>query len=163
MRIIASGLARGLVAATMLASLLAPASAWAHPAAPAAPAEAGPVAELAAAPPGDLDGVLLVALAAVVALGMSRRRLVIGLVLALLTFAFEAGLHSTHHLGDPVRGAECALALATAHLDGAPVDTVGLAPAVDAAPDGPLLLAPVPLAARRVPTHEGRAPPVPIA
>ncbi len=83
---------------------------------------------------------------------MSRRRLVIGLVVALLTLAFEAGLHSTHHLGDPVRGAECALALATAHLDGAPVDTVGLAPAVDAALDGPLLLAPVPLAARRVAT-----------
>ncbi len=59
MRIIASGLARGLVAATMLASLLAPASAWAHSAAEAAPAEVGAVAELAAAPPGDLDGVLL--------------------------------------------------------------------------------------------------------
>lgn len=103
------------------------------------------------------------ALAAVVALGTSRRRLAIGLALALLTLAFEGGLHSAHHLGDPVRGAECVLALATAHLDGAPVDTVSLAPAVDAAPDGPLLLAPVPVAARRVPTHEGRAPPVPIA
>jgi hypothetical protein len=163
MRVIAAGLARVLVAATMLASLLAPASAWAHRAAPAAQAEAGPVAELAAAPRGDLDGLLLVALAAVVALGMSRRRLTIGLTLALLTLAFEAGLHSAHHLGNPVRAAECVLALATAHLDGAPVDTVSLAPTVDAAPDGPLLLAPVPVAARRVPTHEGRAPPVPIA
>ena len=154
---------RVLVTATLVASLLAPVSAWAHRAAPVAPAEAGSVAELAAAPPGDLDGLLLVALAAVVALGMSRRRLAIGLVLALLTLAFEAGLHSTHHLGDPVRAAECALAFATAHLDGAPVDAVSLAPAVDAAPDGPLLLASVPVTARRIPTHEGRAPPTLVA
>jgi hypothetical protein len=163
MRIPAIGLLRVLGAVTLLTSLLAPASAGAHGAPGEAEALAGPVAELAAAPPGGLDGLLLVALAAVVALGASRRRrLALALVLALLTLAFEAGLHSTHHLGDPVRAAECALAFATAHLDGAPVDAVSLAPAVDPAPDGPPLAAPAPPAAGRAAPHEGRAPPASI-
>lgn len=106
-------------------------------------------------------GVLLVgALAVAGALGMRRRRrLALALAALLLVLAFEAALHSVHHLGDPARAAECAVAVATAHV---PID---LAAAVAADPgDVPIwypIRAPRPDApAQRAPAaRTSRSPP----
>jgi hypothetical protein len=47
--------------------------------------------------------------------------IVVAGVLALL--AFETGVHSTHHLASGHAGPPCAVAVATGHLAGVPVDT----------------------------------------
>jgi hypothetical protein len=68
---------------------------------------------------------LLVALALASTLGVSRRKhLALSLVALLLVLAFEGSLHAVHHLDDPARAAECAAAVATAHLTGSLVDGV---------------------------------------
>lgn len=67
--------------------------------------------------------VVLAGLAAV-AFGAHRRRrrvLAFALVLLLVTFAFEVGLHSVHHGADPHQIADCAAAAASAHLSATPV------------------------------------------
>lgn len=58
-----------------------------------------------------------------VAFGVHRRRrvLALALVLFLVSFAFEIGLHSVHHGADPRQIAACAAAAASAHLTGIPV------------------------------------------
>ncbi|HEY1335516.1 MAG TPA: hypothetical protein VGF31_14735 [Myxococcaceae bacterium] len=106
------------------------------------------------------SGLLLGAIAAVIGLGMTRRRL-LALALAglLLVLTLEAAVHSVHHLDDPARAAECAVAVATAH---APID---LADAVTADPAYlrvwyPIRTAfPDPLAQRAPAPRTGRSPP----
>jgi hypothetical protein len=154
---IAAVRARVGVVAVLLSGALAPAAAWAH-------GRAVPVRDLAAAPAPSADELLLASLAAVIALGLGgRRRLAVALAIVLAGLGFEIGLHSTHHLADPVRAAACVVAGVTVHLSGTPVDAPGLDPTVTRAPD------PAPPAPRghglrhRAAPHEGRAPPAPVA
>lgn len=122
------------------------------------------VADPISEPDGALVVPLLVALAAASALGASRgRRLALSVVVLVLVLEFETGLHAVHHLGDPARAAECATAVATAHLAG------GLVHGVTADPiDVPALQpvqseVPTPVAKRPPAPCLGRAPPTAIA
>jgi hypothetical protein len=151
---------RALVAA-LLASLLAPVSAWAHQAAGAfAPRSASLEGAAISGPATSV--VLVAALAAGVGLTLSRRRLALGLAFMLLVLGFETGLHSTHHLGESARAPECAVAAATAHLTGGSVERVSVDPLI--VPSYPVPSErPVQVPRRRPASHEGRAPPAAIA
>lgn len=141
------------------AMLLGSTTAWAHgPATSAAPGVGiNATSDLAAA----ADSALLLGVLAVgIALSLCRpRRLVAGLAMLVLVLAFEAGLHSAHHVGAPREAAACSVAVATAHLSGSPVEAVTLDP--DAAPvfRGELPGPRAPVARHRPVPHEGRAPP----
>jgi hypothetical protein len=74
-------------------------------------------------------------------------------------FAVEAGVHSVHHVGDPVQAAACTVAAATAHLVGSPVDVVGIDPIIALALDGVTWSPPTRALLHRPAPHEGRAPP----
>ena len=108
-----------------------------------------------------MAGFLLAAAAVAIGLGLRRPRRM-GAVLAvvfLVVFAFEAGLHSAHHLGDPLRAAACTVAVATAHLAAAPLDAVSIEP-----PNAPVLRAgrsaePTPVTLHPPASHDSRAPP----
>lgn len=81
------------------------------------------------------------------------------LAVALAVFAFEAALHSAHHLTELNRSAQCAVASVSAHVAGTAVATMAL--------DNPLGLAPEALArlpqaapsVRSLCLNQGRAPP----
>jgi len=157
------GLTCAVGASALLVALLWPTSSWAHQAVSAwvAPAPTTSVTDWSVLPGGtDRGGLLLAALAAGIGLGLRRpRRLAAGLVILLLMLAFEAGLHSVHHVSDPHQAAACAVGVATAHLAGQTVEVVTVDPI--AAPSfhdaRPAPLAPVTL--HRPAPHEGRAPP----
>jgi hypothetical protein len=148
---------RVVIVAALLAGALTAVPSWAHE-------RSAPRRDLAAAWPSDTDGLLLASLAAVIALGLGRRRrLALALAVVLPVLGFEVGLHSTHHLDNPGRAAECTVALATIHLSGTPVapPTLDLSAARVPSPAPP---APrVPATPHRPAPHEGRAPPVSIA
>jgi len=89
----------------------------------------------------------------------SRFAAVITLALLLTVFAYERGVHSVHHLGQPVQEHECAVAAAATHTESAADDVSG--------PFAPVL-APVctvaevsrpPLAIFDLSAEHGRAPP----
>jgi hypothetical protein len=82
------------------------------------------------------------------------------LVLVAGIVAFETGVHSTHHLGQPDGVRQCVVAGVSAQLSADLVDA-----SLDAAPvtlvHAPLAGSPTPvIAARSVAPHAGRAPPV---
>jgi hypothetical protein len=148
--------------AALLTSLLAPVPAWAHEAAHSYLAGADAVEGTAAASTATA-GIVVVGAVAVLTLGVAlgRRRLALGLVFMLSVFAFETGLHSTHHLGAPARAPECAVAAATAHLAGGSVERVSVDPVI--VPWLPVQAERRVQAPRRPPaSHEGRAPPATI-
>ncbi len=93
--------------------------------------------------------------------GVRRPRAAVALALVLLVglLAFESGVHSVHHLGDPGRASGCVLAATSLNLSGLEVEPVALDGALAAV--GPPLLAVAPLHAPARPEspHEGRAPP----
>jgi hypothetical protein len=103
-------------------------------------------------------GAMALALVALALLPLlSRRALVIAVVLVLSVLAFESGVHSAHHLGQP--DATCLVAAGTTHLHGttpAPVtaDTTQLAPG-ERLVQAESLLSDSALAR----SHQGRAPP----
>lgn len=88
-----------------------------------------------------------------------RRVTALALIPILSLFAFEAALHSAHHLTDLNQPAQCVIASASGHVAGTTVETVTL--------DSPL--GPAPGALARLPQsdpsvnplrlHQGRAPP----
>jgi len=79
------------------------------------------------APLSALSTLLLLGLAAIVASRVKRRRLVASvLILVLAFFAFEAGIHSVHHLGQTRHADECLFASASAHLTALAPDAVCL-------------------------------------
>jgi hypothetical protein len=122
-----------------------------------------PVADPAEARGPAPASLLLVVLAAVSAAGMVRRkRLALSLVLLLAVLGFEAGFHSVHHLDDPARAAECAVAVATAHLAGSLVDGVSAGPVALRALCPVVLALPAPVVLLPRAPHTGRAPPIPI-
>jgi hypothetical protein len=87
------------------------------------------------------------------------RRAVAGLLIAVLAvFAFEAGVHSAHHIGDPAQSAECVVAAASSHVYGVvgePVVVIQLAATGDVAMPVNQAMAP----RRIVRTDRDRAPP----
>ncbi len=91
------------------------------------------------APPTVPWPVLLAGLVSVAfGLHLRRRGPALALVLLLVSFAFEVGLHSVHHGADSGQIASCAAAAASAHLaatlvDGA-ISVEAILPAVAAAP-----------------------------
>ena len=102
---------------------------------------------------------LLLALLAGVTLVAPRRVLIVALVLVLAVIAVEEGVHSVHHLADQRAASHCAVAAASAHVQGAaeplavpavwiptPIATV-----VASEPDRP--------GSRPLRPDEGRAPP----
>jgi hypothetical protein len=148
---------RVVVVAALLLWALTPSPSWAHD-------RPAPIRDLTAAPTSDTDGLLLGSMAAVIALGLGRRRrLAVALAIVLPVLGFEVGLHSTHHLGEPVRAAECAVAVAAIHLSGTPVDAPGLDLTVTRAPDPAPPDLRVQVTQHRPAPHEGRAPPASMA
>jgi hypothetical protein len=130
--------------------------AWAHD-------RPAPVRDLAAASTSDAGGLLLASLAAVIALGLGRRRrLALALAIVLPVLGFEVGLHSTHHVDDPVGAGQCTVAVATIHLSGTPVAPPTLDPSAARAPSPAPPALRVQVRAHRPAPHEGRAPPVSI-
>jgi hypothetical protein len=88
----------------------------------------------------------------------SRRSVVAPLIALLAVFAFEAGVHSVHHLGEQDAAARCIVAAASLNFSGtvaAPV-TLGAPAATDDA--GPLL-EPERLPQGLALPDQGRAPP----
>jgi hypothetical protein len=107
---------------------------------------------------------LLALLVAVVLRGLCRRRrLALALAVAFPVLGFEVGVHSVHHLDDPGHASQCAVASATAHLHGAPVDTPSPIAPIERTPQ----LAPIPSDVatphRSLASHGGRAPPIVLA
>jgi hypothetical protein len=126
---------------------------------PTAPPPVDSNAEAVSAPPTVPSIPLLLILAASLILAYRSRRVLVGLLIALLAlFAVEAGVHSVHHLGDQDAAARCVVAAASLNLSGpvaAPM-TLAAPPATDdAAPP----LEPERLPQRLTLPDQGRAPP----
>jgi hypothetical protein len=113
---------------------------------------------VAAAPAATGAATVLVAVGLVALAAACRRRALAVVCVALLTFiAFEAGLHSVHHLADH-GDASCVIASASGHAGALLVERI----AFDRPPDiaAPVAItAAVPLTARCSTPDLGRAPP----
>jgi hypothetical protein len=113
--------------------------------------------------PFESTGVLcLVALAVIAMIARRRRPLGVLLTTVLAILAFEAGLHSVHHLGERHALAPCTIASASGHLVATEMDALAFDP-----PTSPAFerlhrlswMAPVP---RAIDAHESRGPPAPV-
>jgi hypothetical protein len=116
----------------------------------------------AAAPEPTLPwtAVAVLATAALVAAWRPRRAVAVGLMLMLGLLAFETGVHSTHHLGQPDEFSRCVVAGVSAQLSADLVD-VTLDTPPSPVPNTPLVVPAAPaVAARVVAPDAGRAPPV---
>jgi disulfide bond formation protein DsbB len=110
-------------------------------------------------PPAVLGVTLIFALLLAATLVAPRRVLIAALVLVLAIIAVEESVHSVHHLADQRAAANCAVAAASVHVQGAtepvPVPVVGDPTPVGAVatsePDHP--------GSRSLRPDEGRAPP----
>jgi hypothetical protein len=159
---------RGRLLATVLvvSAILAAAPAWAHVSTtpviePPALATFGPET-LSAGTPAAPQLWLALAGAALVAAALARRRrpLAVALALLLALVAFEAGLHSVHHMTDKVAdGNQCVVAAASSHVGGLSVTAV----AIHQPGDAPKFAAPAPsvlrISSRFAAPDLGRAPP----
>jgi hypothetical protein len=146
----------------VVAVLALSAPAWAHVDIPSVSDFAPPPASVETLSAGvpSMDGLwLLVSAMAVAGVALARRRRAVALACTalLLLVAFEAGVHSVHHLADHL-GTQCVVASASAHTGGVAVDAVAFeAPVTLAAPVAVTrTVAPV---LRAVPPDLGRAPP----
>ena len=103
---------------------------------------------------------LVALLAGLAALGARRPRRALGLALILLlaVFAFESGVHSVHHLADPVRGEHCAVATASQHVSGTEVTAVIVAESLPQSPHEATLTASS-AHLQLIGPEQGRAPP----
>jgi hypothetical protein len=151
----------------------------------AAPASAHPALEIvtglppAATPPATMEwssaptppavpwpAMLAIAAVLVITWRRPRRALALAIVLILGVFAFENGLHSVHHLGDPRHlddlraGSTCSVAAATAHLAGTPVDGTTPQHLVLRAQERVVLPQLLGVEASCLTAHQGRAPPI---
>jgi hypothetical protein len=95
------------------------------PAATPAPARPLDVQTLTAATPALTGLWTLVAAIAVAAVAIARRRRAVALacVALLMLIAFEAGLHSVHHIGDQL-DSSCVIASASSHTGALTVESV---------------------------------------
>jgi hypothetical protein len=143
-------------------ALLGATSSWAHQDARASAVTAAASVTEGPGLPGGTDGgaLLFAALAAGIGFGLRRpRRVAAGLVILLPVLAFEAGLHSVHHVGAPHQAAACAVGVATAHLAGNVVEVVTVDPIAAPSLHTALPAPSAPVALHRPSPHEGRAPP----
>jgi hypothetical protein len=125
----------------------------------ALPPSLGPEALIAAGPA--LDSVWLAAVAAViiaVALARHRRAFAVACASLLLLVAFEAGLHSVHHLTDKPES-QCVIASASAHAGALTVDRVTFERPAEAAAPLSVTLA-TRASVRPAAPDLGRAPPI---
>jgi MYXO-CTERM domain-containing protein len=116
---------------------------------------------LTAAPaPAGVPRKPLLALVALLMLAFRSRRTIAALLVAWLAmFAFEAGVHSVHHLGDQNEEARCVVASGSSNLSGAVGEPVTLV--ATAAPGGPAVpFEPAALPGRFIRPDQGRAPPL---
>jgi len=160
-------LVRDVVAGASLIVLLVGSVAWAHNVANVPTSDAfatsHPVAVTAPDPaPATIgaSGLLLAGLVLGIVLGLARpKRLPAALVIVLMILAFETGLHSTHHLNDPARAADCTVAVLAVHLVGGPLDdlSIDLIGSPAHRPISPEIETQVPHS--RPAPQEGRAPP----
>ena len=106
-------------------------------------------------------GLLAAAGLGVLLAGVRRPRVTVALALVLLVglLAFESGVHSVHHLGDPGRASGCVLAATSLNLSGLEVEPVALDGGLAAIGPPFLAVAPLHAPARPESPHEGRAPP----
>jgi hypothetical protein len=147
----------GAVAA-LLVMVFGPVSAWAHDAV-RIPYERTP-GLYASIDPSGRACLLLAAILIGTRFGLRRPRgLVAGVAIVFGVFAVETGVHSVHHMGDPIQAAACTVAAATAHLVGNPVDVVGMDPIIAPALDSVPWFPPTRALLHRPSPHEGRAPP----
>ena len=136
--------------------------AWAHVDTVSEPiaVATGTMEALSAARPST-DGVwMLAAGLALAAAAITRRRRAVAIasITLLVLVAFEAGVHSVHHLADQ-RDAHCVVASASTQTAGVTVDATAFDRPVDAATS----VTPTPIASaelRPAPPDLGRAPPV---
>jgi hypothetical protein len=127
--------------------------------APASPAPVGSVVT-AARTSSAVSWLPLLILTTSLIAGCRSRRRVAGLLIALLAvLAFEVGLHSVHHLGEPPEAARCVVETVSSNLSGAagePMSVVAPASTADLAPHLDSLAPP-----RHLPRPDrGRGPPV---
>ena len=130
---------------------------------PTTRAVAGGVARVASAPTSSfaagLGVALLLTLLLAATLVAPRRVLVAALVLVLAVIAVEESVHSVHHLADQRAAAHCAVAAASAHVQGAaepvPVPVVWVPTPIGAV----VLVEPDHPGSRSLRPDEGRAPP----
>jgi hypothetical protein len=88
-----------------------------------------------------------------------RRVRIAALVLVLAVIAVEESVHSVHHLADQRAAAHCAVAAASAHVQGATEPDVVPAVWVPIPTGGVVGVEPDQLGSRSLRPHEGRAPP----
>jgi hypothetical protein len=149
--------------ATLVVAIAAPVSAHTGPPAPIAFTAPSLTETLTSAAPGPATpwtAIVLLGAVGLAAAWRPRRAIAVALVLVVGILAFEAGMHSAHHLGQPDDGARCVVAWMSGHLSADVVDTALdalLAPVPEA--HVPTLATPV-VAARLVAPDAGRAPPV---
>jgi hypothetical protein len=166
-----------LVAAIAVAAGSAPA--WAHPVrSPERSAQETPVATAdivsderqpvspdpgaptdESAPPVGVALAFIAIAALLVVVGRRRRLMTLGLALVTLVLAFETGVHSVHHLGSPQDASQCAVAVATTHVQGTVGEPVVPPSAPFYAGTAPFVREPVRLASPTWLAWRGRAPP----
>ena len=116
------------------------------------------VARSKPAGPPPVDSVVLILTASLIAAAGPRRAAVGLLIVLLAVFAFAAGLHSVHHLGEQRAAARCVVESATSNLAcaiGEPMAVAGPAETADLIPP----LAPGAPPQRSVRPGCGRSPP----
>jgi hypothetical protein len=123
----------------------------------------GATVRLASIPTPATAGPLWAALGLVLLLGAAavvpRRVLITALVLLFLVAGFETSVHSVHHLADQRAAARCAVAAASAHVQGA-ADPLAVPEMWVPTPIGAVVAAePDRPGARTLRPDEGRAPP----
>jgi hypothetical protein len=145
----------------VLAVLALSTAAWGHVDTPSIPelAAALPLETLAAATPplDDLWTLVSAAALAMVLIARRRRAVALACVALLMLVAFEAGVHSVHHLGAQPDG-KCVIASAAAQTGALGVDTVAFERPAEAV--APVAVMPVVVAGLRASAPDlGRAPP----
>lgn len=157
--------APGLIVIILVGIVMAAAPVDAHvlPRAPAVvPSPALTETLMAAAPAPAMPWAVLGAVVTVALLAAWRPRRVVALALVLVVgiFAFETGLHSTHHLGRPDGPGSCTVAGLSAQICADLVDVTLDIPRAEALDTQVSIPAGVVLAARVAAPDAGRAPPV---
>ena len=156
-----------LLVALLVVGVVVPAAAHPRPdldSPPAAPVVVPPLVEmLTSAAPASAPPWAVIAVVAVLALGIAwrpRRVVALALVLVAGVLAFETGVHSAHHLGQPDDFARCTVAGMATQLSADLVDISLDAVPVAASASAFVALASPVAAARLVAPDAGRAPPV---
>ena len=152
-----------LALAALVVAVAAPVSAHTWPPAPivfTAPSLNETLTSAASGPATPWTAIVLLGAVGLAAAWRPRRAVALALVLVVGVLAFETGVHSAHHLGQPDDVARCVIAWMSSQLSADVVDTtIDALPAPVPEARVPALAVPV-VAARLVAPDAGRAPPV---